>query len=99
MRHHESGARPATAPAARSADKAYGSLLLQAAGVLRMRYAQCQQDTRLTPVAAEELAMVFEGIAKGAPDFDQIDPKEAIALAHRLIDDDNPELSRMWPKV
>ncbi|MFI5612530.1 hypothetical protein [Amycolatopsis sp. NPDC051903] len=74
-------------------------MLLQAAGVLRLRYVQCSQDTSLSPAAASKLADVFEGVAKGSPDFDQIDPKEAIALAHRLIDDDHPELSGMWPRT
>jgi hypothetical protein len=74
-------------------------LLLQAAGVLRLRYVQCSQDTSLSPTAAGDLAKVFEGIAEGHPDFDQIDPNEAIALAHRLIDNDHPELSRMWPRT
>lgn len=77
----------------------YGSLMLQAAGVLRLRYVKCRRDTSLSPDAAVELATVFEGIAQGEPAFDQIDPKEAIALAHRLIDDDHPELSHLWPKT
>ncbi|WP_245975983.1 hypothetical protein [Amycolatopsis palatopharyngis] len=64
-----------------------------------MRYVQCTQDTSLSPLAADELANVFEGLAKSDPAFDQIDPNEAIALAHRLIDDDHPEMSRMWPKT
>jgi hypothetical protein len=71
--------------------------MLQAAGVLRLRYVECSQNTGLSPAAANELADVFESVANGDPAFDQIDPKEAIALAHRLLDDDHPELSRMWP--
>lgn len=94
MGGQESGARAKRAPA-----DTYCSLLLQAAGVLRLRYVQCSQDTSLSPTAAAELASVFEGVANGHPDFDQIDPKEAIALAHRLIDDDHPELSGMWPRT
>lgn len=75
------------------------SLLLQAAGVLRLRYVQFRRDTSLSPVAANELANVFEGVAKGYSAFGQVDPNEAVALAHRLIDDDHPELSRMWPRT
>jgi hypothetical protein len=71
--------------------------MLQAAGVLRLRYVKCSRDNGLSPAAANELANVFEGIANGDPAFNQIDPKEAIALAHRLLDDDHPELSGMWP--
>ncbi|QYN24450.1 hypothetical protein [Amycolatopsis sp. DSM 110486] len=96
MKGKQSGARSDRAPAAHNT---YCALLMQAAGVLRLRYVQCSQDTSLSPTAATELAAVFEGIAKGHPDFDQIDPKEAIALAHRLIDDDHPELSGMWPRT
>ncbi|MEV6897798.1 hypothetical protein [Amycolatopsis sp. NPDC051372] len=96
MKGKESAARSDRAPAAHNT---YCALLMQAAGVLRLRYVQCSQDTGLSPTAATELAAVFEGIAKGHPDFDQIDPKEAIALAHRLIDDDHPELSGMWPRT
>lgn len=96
MEGRESGARANRAPAAHDS---YGTLLLQAAGVVRLRYVQCSQDTSLSPAAAGDLANVFEGMANGHPDFDQIDPNEAIALAHRLIDDDHPELSRMWPRT
>lgn len=96
MKDHESSARSDRATAAH---ETYCSLLLQAAGVLRLRYVQCRTDTSLSPSAANELANVFEGIAKGYSTFDQVDPKEAIALAHRLIDNDHPELSRMWPKT
>jgi hypothetical protein len=92
----ESGARSDRAPVARDT---YCALLMQASSVLRMRYVQCSQDTSLSPTAATELAAVFEGLANGHPDFDQIDPKEAIALAHRLIDDDHPELSGLWPRT
>lgn len=96
MESQESGARSGRAPAAHNT---YCALLLQAAGVLRLRYVHCSQDTTLSPTAAIELANVFEAVAQGDPEFDQIDPKEAIALAHRLIDNDHPELSRMWPRT
>ncbi|WP_071528807.1 hypothetical protein [Streptomyces mutabilis] len=73
------------------------SLLRLAAEVLRLRHAHFSRDTGLSPTAAEELANVLEGVADGLPAFDRIDPKEATALAHRLIDDDHPELSGIWP--
>jgi len=92
----KSGARSDRATAT---PNAYCSLLLQAADVLRSRYVRFRRDTSLSPAAANELANVFEGVAKGYSEFDQIDPNEAIALAHRLIDDDQPELSRMWPRT
>ncbi|MBB4686923.1 hypothetical protein [Amycolatopsis jiangsuensis] len=96
MGSQEPNARADRAPAAHDS---YCALLLQAAGVVRLRYVQCGRDTGLSPAAAAELANVFDGLANGHPDFDQIDPKEAIALAHRLIDDDQPELSGMWPRT
>lgn len=64
-----------------------------------MRHAHFSRATGLSPAAAEELANVLEGVAEGRPAFDRIDPREAIALAHRLIDDDHPELSGMWPRT
>ncbi|PXY18858.1 hypothetical protein [Prauserella muralis] len=96
MESQKSGARTERATTTHGT---YCSLLLQAARVLRMRYVECRRDTSLSPAVANELAEVFEGVAKGDSAFDQIDPNEAIALAHRLIDDDHPELSRMWPRT
>lgn len=96
MEGQGSGARARRAP---DEFDSYGTLLLQAAGVLRLRYVQSRRDTSLSPAAAGDLANVFEGMANGHSDFDQIDPNEAIALAYRLIDDDHPELSRMWPRT
>jgi hypothetical protein len=83
---------------ASAANNSYCSLLLQAAGVLRLRYVK-RKDDSLSPTAAGELADLFEGFARGNPEFEHVDPREAIALAHRLIDDDHPELSRMWPRT
>lgn len=96
MEDPKPGVRPDRSTAA---DDAYCSLLLLAAGLLRLRYEHFSQDTSLSPAAADELANALEGVSKGYPAFDQIDPKEAIALAHRLVDDDHPELSRMWPST
>lgn len=95
MEGQESGARADRAP---TAHQSYGTLLLDAAGVLRLRYVRGRRDTSLSPAEAADLANVLEGMANGHPDFDQIDPNEAITLAHRVIDDDHPELSRMWPR-
>lgn len=85
--------RPVTA-----AHDTYGALMLQAAGVIRLRYVVCGRHDELSPVAADGLADVFDGLSNGDPAFDQIDPNEAIALAHRLLDDDHPEQSRLWPR-
>lgn len=89
----ESGAR------SNRAHDANCSLLRLAAAVLRLRYVHFSRDTSLSPAAAEELANALEGVAEDHPAFDQINPREAIALAHRLVDDDHPELSGMWPRT
>ncbi|GJF04837.1 hypothetical protein PSD17_37900 [Pseudonocardia sp. D17] len=69
----------------------------QAARVLRLRYAAGGRDSQLSPATASKLADTLEGLSSGDPVFDSIDPNEATALAHRLIDDDHPELSKLWP--
>lgn len=82
---------------AKALREAQCSLLLVAAGGLRRRYVYRLGDSSLSPAAAEELANIFEGIARNQPGFDKVDRTEAVALAHRLVDDDYPEHSRMWP--
>lgn len=78
--------------------EAQRSLLLDAASVVRRRYLRAAGgDHGLAPEAAERLANVFEGMARAEPALDKLDRDEAIALAHRLIDDDHPEHSQMWP--
>lgn len=81
------------------APNTYCSLLLQAATVLRMRYVEAQRDTDLSAVEADELAYLFDCVARSDPAGDQIEPEVAIALAHRIIDNDHPELSPLWPKI
>lgn len=76
---------------------AQSSLLLEAAAVVRRRYVYCVGDASLSPTEAEELAKTLETIARNGSGFDDVERKVAIGLAHRVIDDDHPELSRMWP--
>lgn len=78
--------------------RAQRCLLRDAAAVLRLRRERGVGDSCLSPTAADELASVFEAIANDHPALERVDRKEAIALAHRLIDDDHPEHSRMWPR-
>ncbi|MDI2030445.1 hypothetical protein QFW96_17570 [Saccharopolyspora sp. TS4A08] len=74
------------------------TLLRQAAAIVRRRYdGGFDGDTSVSVADAERLATIFEGISRDEPDFDALDRNEAIALAHRLVDDDHPEHSRMWP--
>lgn len=78
--------------------EAQRALLLDAASLVRRRYVRAAGgDHSLAPEAAERLANIFEGMARAEPALDKLDRDEAIALAHRLIDDDHPEDSRMWP--
>ncbi|WP_243795119.1 hypothetical protein [Saccharopolyspora gloriosae] len=77
--------------------QAQRSLLLEAAAVLRRRYARVGRDDSVSPGAAEGLSHFLEGIARSEPALHKADFNEAIALAHRLIDDDHPERSRLWP--
>lgn len=76
--------------------EAQRNLLLDAAAVMRRRHVR-GSDGSTSPSAAEALANVLEGVARSEPALHQIDRDEAIALAHRLVDDDHPEISRMWP--
>lgn len=94
MEGQESDVAPHTMTGLRRAQR---SLLIDAAAVLRLRYMHCVGDAILSPTMADELANIFEAVANDHPALDKVDRKEAIALAHRLIDDDHPEHSRMWP--
>ncbi|SFS98811.1 hypothetical protein [Saccharopolyspora flava] len=74
------------------------ALLRQAAAIVRRRYdGGFDGDTSVSVADAERLATIFEGISRDDPAVAELDRTEAIALAHRLIDDDHPERSRMWP--
>lgn len=74
-------------------------LLRQAVALLQMRYERGSGYTDLSPAAVEELSNTFEAIAVEEDNLEEGDRKEALALAHRLMDDDHPELSPMWPRT
>lgn len=70
-------------------------MLLQAVAVLRTRCLHGRGYEGLSSTTTAELAGCLEATAFGGrPDVDR---REAVALAHRILDDDNPELSSMWP--
>ncbi|MEV0055205.1 hypothetical protein AB0H34_32475 [Saccharopolyspora shandongensis] len=94
MESRKPGVLPDTGKALRGAEY---SLLLSAAAIVRRRYVHCGGDASLSQTSANELANVFGAVAREHPALDEVDRREAIALAHRLIDDDHPEHSRMWP--
>lgn len=73
-------------------------LLLQAVAVLRRRYEEGDRYDELPPFAAAELSDVLAGLATAQQSPEGVDREEALCLAHRLIDDDHPELSPMWPR-
>lgn len=72
-------------------------LLRQAVVVLKTKYERQTAYTSLSPTAAAELSNALEAVALAEDDLEGVDREEAIALAHRLVDDDNPELSPLWP--
>lgn len=73
-------------------------LLLTAATIVHRRRAQGGY-TGLTPVAADQLVNALTGIATGDHRFADVRLADAVDLAHRLIDDDNPELSPLWARL
>jgi hypothetical protein len=76
-----------------SNDPARGHLLVLAAGVLCRRHALGQYG-ELTAAQVDALASLLLGRAGDARAPDA----EAVALAHRLIDDDAPDTSPLWPR-
>lgn len=78
-----------------SAQEGRQTLLRHAAAVVRTR-GERGGYAGVSPADAAELSSTLESIAATADD-DGVDQEEAVALAHRLVDDDHPELSPMWP--
>ncbi|MDT7746021.1 MAG: hypothetical protein QOE59_5099 [Actinomycetota bacterium] len=74
-------------------------LLRQAVALLQTRYERGTAYTDLSSTAVAELSSTLEAVAVGEGDVVGGDRQEAVALAHRLMDDDHPELSPMWPRV
>lgn len=72
------------------------TLLRHAAAVVRAR---CRNGgyAGVSPAEADDLCSTLEYVAAIADDHVGVDREEAVALAHRLVDDDQPELSPMWP--
>lgn len=74
-------------------------LLLQAVAVLRRRYEEGDRHAELPPSAAAELGDVLARLTTAGHAPEGVDRDEALSLAHRLIDDDHPEASPMWPRT
>lgn len=81
-----------------SVQTSQNELLRRAVGVLRTRYRCGSGYSGLSSSAAAELSEVLEIMATATGRPDGTDRDEAIALAHRLVDDDQPELSPLWPR-
>ena len=79
-----------------SAQEGQRTLLRHAATVLRSR-GERGRYADVSSAAAAELSDTLESLAATTDDQDGVDREEAVALAHRLVDDDHPELSPMWP--
>ncbi len=73
-------------------------LLRQAVALLQSRHERQTAYTDLSPTAVTELSDRLEAVAVGEGDVKGVDREEAVALAHRLMDDDHPELSPLWPE-
>lgn len=72
-------------------------MLLQAVAVLRTRHLHGRGYSGLTSTTIAELIGCLEAVAaRIRPDVDR---REAVALAYRILDDDSPELSSLWPVV
>jgi hypothetical protein len=71
-------------------------LLLHAAEVVRAR---CRNGgyAGVSAAEADELISTLEAVAAVPDEHGGVDRQEALALAHRVVDDDHPELSPMWP--
>lgn len=80
----------------RGVERSARELLLTAAATIHRRRAQGRY-AQLAPVAADQLVHALTGIATGEHRFAEVDLADAVALAHRVVDDDNPELSPLWP--
>lgn len=70
-------------------------LLRQAADLLLVRHA----NGNYAGVSSAEAAGIVGALeaAVNADEVDGDDRQEAVALAHRLLDDDTPEASPLWP--
>lgn len=79
-----------------SAQDGEQTLLRHAAAVVRARY-RSGEYAGVSAAAADELSGALESVAGTAGGQGGVDREEAVALAHRLVDDDHPELSPMWP--
>ena len=74
-------------------------LLKQAAKILRTRYELGKGYVDVSSAEAADLVVTLETTASATNRTDGVDREEAIALAHRLVDDDQPEMSPMWPRA
>jgi len=74
-------------------------LLKQAAKILRTRYELGKGYDDVSSAEAADLVVALESTASSPGGVDGVDREEAIALAHRLVDNDQPEMSPMWPRA
>lgn len=75
----------------------HDGLLLQAVAVLQTRHDRYGVYDQLSSDETLALSKALAAVAAAEDDTDGVDREEAIALAHRLVDNDQPELSPMWP--
>lgn len=72
-------------------------LLTQAVLALRRRCGQRGSYCGLSPEEIDQLGDTLTVLVSGSPSEDRVDRAEALSLAHRILDDDHPEASPLWP--
>ena len=72
-------------------------LLTQAVLALRRRCRQRGNYRGLSTEACDQLGDTLTVLVTGSPSEVRVDRAEALSLAHRILDDDHPEASPMWP--
>jgi hypothetical protein len=91
-RHH-----PALVEEVRVPPPAQRRLLVHAAATVRRRAARPGGYAGLSAAAAHGLCATLDEILADAPELDRVSRTDAVCLAHRVLDDDHPERSDLWP--
>lgn len=73
------------------------NLIRQAVRILRTRYELGKGYADVSSAEAADLVVDLESVASSTDGAERVDRDEAIALAHRLVDNDHPQASPLWP--
>jgi hypothetical protein len=75
---------------------AEATLLMNAAWLLHRR---ASDNARYSDFAATALAQRLEQLAEAGSRISEPARRSALALAHRVLDDDHPEFTEMWTEM